>query len=70
MEKVQVYRDIPGKNRRRYIHSVVEFVRTGKSTFIRRFMELVALPEMESAKQAEVRDQLPLSGIRKTDHDS
>ncbi len=44
---------------------VVGPVRTGKSTFIRRFMELVALPEMEPAKQAEVRDQLPLSGSGK-----
>ena len=44
---------------------VVGPVRTGKSTFIRRFMELVALPDMEPAKQAEVRDQLPLSGSGK-----
>lgn len=44
---------------------IVGPVRTGKSTFIRRFMELMALPAMEPDKQAEVRDQLPLSGSGK-----
>lgn len=40
-------------------------VRTGKSTFVRRFMELAALPNMEENQQKEVRDQLPLSGSGK-----
>ena len=38
----------------------------GKSTFIRRFMELLALPGMEEQDAAEVRDQLPVSGSGKT----
>ena len=65
MEKFQVYRDIQARTGGDIYIGVVGPVRTGKSTFIRRFMELVALPEMESAKQAEVRDQLPLSGSGK-----
>ena len=62
MENFQVYRDIQARTGGDIYIGVVGPVRTGKSTFIRRFMELVALPDMEPAKQAEVRDQLPLSG--------
>lgn len=40
-------------------------VRTGKSTFVRRFMELAALPNMEENLRNEIRDQLPLSGSGK-----
>lgn len=65
MEKFQVYRDIQARTGGDIYIGVVGPVRTGKSTFIRRFMELVALPEMEPVKQAEVRDQLPLSGSGK-----
>lgn len=65
MEKFQVYRDIQARTGGDIYIGVVGPVRTGKSTFIRRFRELVALPEMEPAKQAEVRDQLPLSGSGK-----
>ena len=65
MEKFQVYRDIQARTGGDIYIGVVGPVRTGKSTFIRRFMELVALPEMEPEKQAEVRDQLPLSGSGK-----
>ena len=65
MEKFQVYRDIQARTGGDIYIGVVGPVRTGKSTFIRRFMELVALPEMEPTKQAEVRDQLPLSGSGK-----
>ena len=65
MENFQVYRDIQARTGGDIYIGVVGPVRTGKSTFIRRFMELVALPGMEEKKQAEVRDQLPLSGIGK-----
>ena len=44
---------------------VVGPVRTGKSTFVRRFMELAVLPNMEENQRKEVRDQLPLSGSGK-----
>ena len=65
MENFQVYRDIQARTGGDIYIGVVGPVRTGKSTFIRRFMELVALPDMEPATQAEVRDQLPLSGSGK-----
>ena len=65
MENFLVYRDIQARTGGDIYIGVVGPVRTGKSTFIRRFMELVALPDMEPAKQAEVRDQLPLSGSGK-----
>lgn len=41
-------------------------VRTGKSTLIRRFLEVLALPYLSEKEQAEVRDALPLSGEGKT----
>ena len=65
MENFQVYRDIQARTGGDIYIGVVGPVRTGKSTFIRRFMELVALPEIEMSKQAEMRDQLPLSGSGK-----
>ena len=65
MENFQIYRDIQARTGGDIYIGVVGPVRTGKSTFIRRFMELLALPAMEPDKQAEVRDQLPLSGSGK-----
>lgn len=65
MENFQVYRDIEARTGGDFYIGVVGPVRTGKSTFIRRFMELAALPQMSQKQQAEVRDQLPLSGAGK-----
>lgn len=65
MENFQVYRDIQARTGGDIYIGVVGPVRTGKSTFIRRFMELYALPFMDEKKQAELRDQLPLSGSGK-----
>ena len=65
MENFQVYRDIQARTGGVIYIGVVGPVRTGKSTFIRRFMELVALPGMDEKMQKEVRDQLPLSGSGK-----
>ncbi len=65
MENFQVYRDIEARTGGDIYIGVVGPVRTGKSTFIRRFMELVALPEMQKDRQGEIRDQLPLSGAGK-----
>jgi stage IV sporulation protein A len=44
---------------------VVGPVRTGKSTFIRRFMEIIALPQMDPDVAGEMKDQLPVSGSGK-----
>lgn len=65
MDTFNVYKDIQARTGGEIYIGVVGPVRTGKSTFVRRFMELVALPNMEEDKQSEVRDQLPLSGSGK-----
>ncbi|MDY4694445.1 MAG: stage IV sporulation protein A [Blautia sp.] len=65
MENFQVYHDIQARTGGDIYIGVVGPVRTGKSTFIRRFMEIAALPQMTEARQAEVRDQLPQSGSGK-----
>ncbi|NCB91039.1 MAG: stage IV sporulation protein A [Clostridia bacterium] len=66
MEPFAVYKDIQARTKGQFLVGVVGPVRTGKSTFIRRFMELLALPAMDELLRAEVRDQLPLSGSGKT----
>lgn len=65
MDSFSVYRDIQARTKGQFLVGVVGPVRTGKSTFIRRFMELFALPGMDEQTEAEVRDQLPLSGAGK-----
>lgn len=62
MDQYQVYRDMETRTNGDFYIGVVGPVRTGKSTFIRRFMEQLVLPVMDPPQQAEVRDQLPLSG--------
>ena len=62
---MDTYKDIQARTRGEIYIGVVGPVRTGKSTFVRRFMELAALPNMEENQQKEVRDQLPLSGSGK-----
>ena len=65
MDTYNIYKDIQARTRGEIYIGVVGPVRTGKSTFVRRFMELAALPNMEENQQKEVRDQLPLSGSGK-----
>lgn len=65
MENFQVYHDIQARTGGDIYIGVVGPVRTGKSTFIRRFMELTALAQMSEKQQDEIRDQLPLSGSGK-----
>ena len=65
MENFQVYRDIQARTGGDIYIGVVGPVRTGKSTFIRRFMETAALPGIREEKQDEVRDALPVSGSGK-----
>lgn len=65
MTNYQVYQDIQTRTGGEIYIGVVGPVRTGKSTFIRRFMETLVLPALEEKEKKEIRDQLPLSGSGK-----
>lgn len=65
MDTYNIYKDIQARTGGEIYIGVVGPVRTGKSTFVRRFMEIAALPNMEEPLRKEVRDQLPLSGSGK-----
>jgi stage IV sporulation protein A len=62
MNSFSIYEDIEGRTNGEIYMAVVGPVRTGKSTFIRRFSELLILPNVSDEAAAEVIDQLPLSG--------
>jgi len=62
-----VYQDMQARTGGQLYIGVVGPVRTGKSTFIKRFMDLCVLPNMEDANEAErARDELPQSAAGKT----
>lgn len=67
MENFNVYRDIQARTGGEIYIGVVGPVRTGKSTFIKRFMDLCVLPNIEDANEKErARDELPQSASGKT----
>ena len=67
MEKVDIFKDIAERTGGDIYLGVVGAVRTGKSTFIKKFMELVVLPNIESeAERARAQDELPQSAAGKT----
>src|SRR5699024_2620854 len=67
MEGFDIYRDIAERTDGDIYAGVVGPVRTGKSTFIKRFMELLVLPNIENKyKKERAKDELPLSGSGKT----
>ena len=67
MEQFDIYRDIAERTGGDIYIGVVGPVRTGKSTFIRRFMDLMVLPNMENTYSKErAKDELPLSSSGKT----
>ena len=62
-----LYRDIAGRCNGDIYIGVVGPVRTGKSTFIKRFMDLVVLPGIEDEnRRARTVDELPQSGAGRT----
>ena len=62
MDSFQVYRDMKARTNGEIYIGVVGPVRTGKSTFIKRFMDLLVLPGMTDAHARErTRDELPQS---------
>ena len=67
MESFDLYQDIADRTQGEIYIGVVGPVRTGKSTFISRFMEQMVLPLLENAhKRTRAVDALPVSGSGKT----
>lgn len=67
MEKFDILKDIAQRTGGDIYIGVVGPVRTGKSTFIKRFMELLVLPHIADAHDRErARDALPQSGAGRT----
>ena len=67
MDRTELYRDIAMRTQGDIYIGVVGPVRTGKSTFIKRFMELFVLPQIGNAHvRTRVVDELPQSGAGKT----
>lgn len=67
MDHYDVYKDIQARTKGEIYLGIVGPVRTGKSTFIKRFMEQMVLPDMEDAhKKNRARDELPQSAAGKT----
>lgn len=67
MELFDIYKDIQVRTNGEIYLGVVGPVRTGKSTFIKRFMDLMVLPKMTDLPSRErARDELPQSASGKT----
>lgn len=67
MNQTNLYSDIANRSGGDIYIGVVGPVRTGKSTFIKRFMELSVLPNMtDTRKRDRAIDELPVSGAGKT----
>ncbi|MGD6815746.1 stage IV sporulation protein A [Metabacillus sp. 84] len=67
MEKVDIFKDIAERTGGDIYLGVVGAVRTGKSTFIKKFMELVVLPNIgNEADKARAQDELPQSAAGRT----
>ena len=67
MANTSIYHDIAERTGGNIYLGVVGPVRTGKSTFVKRFMELMVLPNIQDPYRAErARDELPQSGSGRT----
>lgn len=66
MEKFDLYRDIRTRTNGEIYIGVVGPVRTGKSTFVRKFMEQMVLPSIDAPDGRTLRDELPASASGKT----
>ncbi|MGB4388345.1 MAG: stage IV sporulation protein A [Caldicoprobacterales bacterium] len=67
MEKFDLYRDIAERTDGDIYIGVVGPVRTGKSTLIKRIMDLLVLPNMDNEFEKErSRDEIPQSGAGRT----
>lgn len=67
MEMFDIYKDIAERTDGDIYAGIVGPVRTGKSTFIKKFMELLVIPNIDNKhKKERAKDELPLSGSGKT----
>jgi len=67
VEKYDIYQQIAERTQGDIYIGVVGPVRTGKSTFIKRFMDLLVLPNIENVYQRErAKDELPQSAAGRT----
>lgn len=67
MEKFDLYRDIAERTDGDIYIGVVGPVRTGKSTMIKKIMDLLVLPNMDNVfKKERSRDEMPQSGAGRT----
>ncbi len=67
----KLYEDIAKRTDGDIYVGVVGPVRTGKSTFIKRFMDLLVIPNIDNTyKQERARDELPQSAGRKNNYDN
>ena len=67
MEQRKIYEDIALRTEGDIYIGVVGPVRTGKLTFIKRFMETMVIPNIDNVYRRErARDELPQSGSGRT----
>lgn len=67
MDNYHLYKDIQARTNGEIYIGVVGPVRTGKSTFIKRFMDVLVLPNMtDENDKSRTRDELPQSASGKT----
>lgn len=67
METFNLYKDIEARTNGEIYLGIVGPVRTGKSTFIKRFMDLLVLPKIEDENsRRRTRDELPQSASGRT----
>ena len=69
MDSFNIYRDIAERTQGDIYVGVVGPVRTGKSTFIKKFMDTMVIPKINNTyKKERAKDELPQSGSGKTIH--
>jgi stage IV sporulation protein A len=69
LENFDIYRDIAERTQGDIYVGIVGPVRTGKSTFIKRFMEMMVIPNIENGyKKQRAKDELPQSSSGKSIH--
>ena len=66
MEKFDLYKDIQMRTGGEIYVGIVGPVRTGKSTFVRKFMEHLVLPQLEDSQKAMTQDEMPASASGRT----